>query len=99
MLYRHGDILIEHTDHIPPNAVKLNHLVIASSDTTGHRHRIKDRASAVLYSRRGENYLEVIKDSAELVHPEHDTIVLQRGVYRVWRQREFSEHGAHRIFD
>ena len=99
MLYRQCDILIQHTDHVPPGAVKLKHLVIASSDTTGHTHTIKDRASAVLYSRAGENYLEVIKEFAELVHSEHDTIVLEHGLYRVWRQREYAEQGARNVVD
>ncbi len=99
MLYRHGDILIEKTQRIPPDAVKLEHVIIASSDSTGHSHRIKDRTSAMLYRRAAENYLEVIKDSAELVHPEHDTIALKRGVYRVWRQREFTDQGARNVID
>ncbi len=99
MLYRHGDILIQKTDRIPPDAVKLEHVIIASSDTTGHSHRIKDRTSAILYDRAAENYLEVIKDSAELIHPEHDTIVLERGVYRVWRQREYTEQGSRNVVD
>jgi hypothetical protein len=33
-----------------------------------------------------ETYLEVLKDTAELVHPEHDSIVLERGFYLVWHQ-------------
>jgi|PlaIllAssembly_1097288.scaffolds.fasta_scaffold1351921_1 hypothetical protein len=57
MLYRHGDILVQKTDRIPPDAVKLDHVIIASSDGTGRKHRIKDRTSAVLYSRAAENYL------------------------------------------
>jgi hypothetical protein len=57
MLYRHGDILVQKTDRIPPDAVKVDHVIIASSDGTGRKHRIKDRTSAVLYSRAAENYL------------------------------------------
>ncbi|WP_273557165.1 hypothetical protein [Methylobacterium frigidaeris] len=29
-------------------------------------------------------------DQARVVHDEHGTIALARGVYRVWRQREYT---------
>jgi hypothetical protein len=107
-MFRQGDILLERIDRIPESAVKLKDVVIATGAVTGHQHKIRNRTSARLYlpgsgvppspGRRfpGELYLEVVKDQAQLAHPEHKPIVLTRGCYRVWRQRE---HGRGVVAD
>lgn len=40
-----------------------------------------------------EKIIEVTGAMAELVHPEHETIALPRGIYEVVRQREHNEVG------
>ena len=71
--------------------------MLASGDTTGHSHRIKDRRTAQMFLMgRGHLavfFLEVTAEEAKVEHPEHGPIVLPRGMYRVWRQREFGESG------
>jgi hypothetical protein len=89
MLWRQGDLYIETVSTIPPGAVRLPHVVLAEGELTGHRHRIADVESAVVYEHRGQMFVEVVSDRADLVHDEHATINLDRGTYRVWRQREF----------
>lgn len=98
-LWRHGDILIQTVDTIPQDADKMKKPILAAGDATGHRHQIKDAKTARLYRTRQGMFLEVVADSAELVHPEHDTIVLPKGQYRVWRQREFSDFGVLTVGD
>ena len=44
-------------------------------------------------------YLEVTAEEAGVVHPEHGEIVLPRGAYRVWRQREFDDSGSRFVAD
>jgi hypothetical protein len=47
-------------------------------------------------------FVDVTADRAEIVHDEHGTIELNRGVYRVWRQREYdpTPEGNYRyVFD
>ena len=77
--------------------------MLASGDSTGQRHQIKDRRAARLLStdERGATqlFLEVIADEAAVVHPEHGEIVLPRGTYRVWRQREFDDLGSRSVAD
>jgi hypothetical protein len=89
-MYRHGDILVAPIPSLPSNCRRLRHLVLAEGELTGHSHRIADANSAVLYASRGELFLEVTEESAVLLHQEHGPIQLPRGVYRVWRQREYS---------
>lgn len=89
-LYRHGDLLIENTETIPDGSRLLNHVVLAEGELTGHAHRIAERDAAELHQATSGLFLRVNGDRATLVHQEHGPIALSRGVYRVWRQREYS---------
>jgi hypothetical protein len=89
MLWRQGDIYIESAESVPPTAIRLPHAVLAEGEVTGHQHRIEDPRSAIVYEERFDMFVEVLADSARLVHDEHGPILLPRGVYRVWRQREY----------
>jgi hypothetical protein len=102
-MWRQGDVLIERVESIPPSARRLKRPVLASGDSTGQRHQIKDRRAARLLS-SGEGtatelFLEVTAEEAGVVHPEHGEIILPRGIYRVWRQREFDGTGSRRVAD
>jgi hypothetical protein len=89
-LYRHGDLLVQTTEQIPSDARPVQHLVLAEGEMTGHSHRIAEKDSADLYQSGLSMYLRVKSESATLVHQEHGPIVLGPGVYRVWRQREYT---------
>ncbi len=102
-MWRQGDVLIERVEAIPSSARRLKRPILASGDSTGQRHQIKDRRAAQLLSvgdgRATQLFLEVTAEEAGVVHPEHGEIVLPRGVYRVWRQREFDERGDRFVAD
>ena len=98
-MFRQGDILLQRIEEVPDGAVKLRHTVIESSHTTGHQHKIAEKRTCRLYSFGEEQVLEVFADAASLVHPEHDTIELEQGIYRVWRQREFQNRTIRTVVD
>jgi hypothetical protein len=89
-MWRQGDIFISPIGAIPPEAAgqPLPHTVLAHGEVTGHSHRVADPAT--LFAGEGCFYLEVRADAARVVHDEHGTITLDRGLYRVWRQREYT---------
>lgn len=89
-LYRHGDVLVSAVVELPAGAEKQTHLVLAEGEMTGHSHRIAEPGSAELFRFEAEMYLRVTAPAATLVHDEHGPISLPAGVYRVWRQREYS---------
>jgi hypothetical protein len=89
MLWRQGDVYIETVSSIPEGAVERNSSVLADGEVTGHQHRIKDFRSAIVFEVRGQLFVDVLAEIADIVHEEHDTIRLKRGQYRVWRQREY----------
>ena len=62
---------------------------------TGHSHRVRDFQTANVFALGAEMFIDVVADRAEVVHEEHGTIALNRGVYRVWRQREYDPWAAY----
>lgn len=89
-LYRHGDLLVSDVAAIPDGARRLHHLVLAEGELTGHSHRIAERDAAILYQAADGLYLSVSERVATLIHQEHGPIELSRGLYHVWRQREYT---------
>jgi hypothetical protein len=96
MLFRQGDIYIESVRCLPEGAIKQFSTVLADGELTGHRHRILDFRTASVFDARGEMFIDVVADRAEVVHEEHATIELNCGVYRVWRQREYDPRATFR---
>jgi len=91
MQYRHGDLMLEKLEALPKSIQKkLPHTILAHGEITGHTHRIAEVHVANVYQTPTDLVLEVHGEFASLVHDEHDTIQVPRGIYRVWRQREYS---------
>ena len=90
MLFRHGDVLIQKVASIPKEAKRLKHRTLAHGELTGHSHQIKERDAVALWQADRELFLEVEARQATVVHQEHAAIEIPQGVYRVWRQREYT---------
>jgi hypothetical protein len=88
-LYRHGDVLISKVAAIPTGASKRDGATLAYGEVTGHSHRIRQTNDAQLWAHGSEMFLEITGNSATLIHEEHKAIELPRGIYRVWKQREY----------
>lgn len=110
-LYRQGDIFIQRVDKLPKpeDRQAANRRILVHGESTGHTHSIKDSRTAKVYhftnwrwgdlQVRPQWYLDVTAEKAEVVHPEHGTITLPKGVYIVWRQREWGPNGDRNIAD
>lgn len=107
-LYRQGDVLIRRIDKIPLRRRKSTNddrrrLILAHGEATGHAHVIDAKPSEARLRHgsardaRELTFLEVLSPTGvELVHDEHDTIVIPPGDYEVTRQREYSPAQAAR---
>jgi hypothetical protein len=73
--------------------------VLAYGEVTGHSHRVQEPRAAEMWEHGGSLFLRVVADQATIVHEEHKPIVLARGVYRVWMQREYTPQAIRRIVD
>lgn len=101
MLWRHGDVLVATTTEMPEEVQLQPHTILAKGEITGHAHRIAEPGAALLFQSVTDNnlYLKIVAAQATLVHEEHKPIVLPRGTYRVWIQREYTPQEIHRVID
>ena len=101
-LYRQGDIFIQEVSALPADLPELAHGTLAHGEVTGHSHRLEDIDTATLFAGDRENlehYLQVDEPGARVVHDEHGPIALQPGIYRTWRQREYTPAGIVNVVD
>ena len=95
---RQGDLLFVEVTHIPDDAVKQDHGVIAEGEITGHKHQISEGTQAVLMIAAGVSYINAIREAA-IEHEEHNTVVLPPGQWEVRRQREYEPSGWRQVAD
>jgi hypothetical protein len=108
-----GDILIERVNDAPPSgkaiqSVGAGPVVIAEGEATGHRHRLlgsvamyrDDALARDVPSGLYVAHVEVRSPTGRLEHEEHAPITLERGTYRVRRQRQLepTDIGIHEHF-
>ncbi|HUY78510.1 MAG TPA: hypothetical protein VMV29_17190 [Ktedonobacterales bacterium] len=98
MLWRQGDVLIESVAEIPARAVlRGGPPILAYGEVTGHAHRIAEPDLVEVWE-YGDLYISAI-ESITIVHDEHGPVTLPPGVYRVWRQREYTPEDPRIIRD
>jgi hypothetical protein len=88
--FRHGDVIIQQIERLPEEPELLPHLILAHGELTGHAHRVTPSKGGRLFWGRESMFLEISSDGLKVVHEEHASIDLPPGLYRVWRQREYS---------
>jgi hypothetical protein len=88
-----GDVCIIKVDQVPTKAKKQqrpkDRLVLEHGEVTNHAHAIHDVDKCDLYVEGTRRFLEVCF-ALPLVHEEHDTIILEPGIYEIKRQRQWS---------
>lgn len=98
-MWRHGDVMIAVAADVPEGAKQRLSTILAYGEVTGHSHRIAEPQAAEVWERGGMLFLNVVADSATLIHEEHKPITLPRGVYRVWGQREYTPQAIRKVVD
>lgn len=98
-MWRHGDVLIQKCEEIPVESRLRKTSVLVRGEITGHSHRIQEHGACEIWESDNVLFLKILQDTATLVHEEHKPIVLPRGIYRVWQQREYTPREIRRIVD
>lgn len=102
-----GDLLITKIDVLPKNleeAKSENGNFIVAHSETGHHHIVKERAAQLLIDKTNEfiAYLSV-KEPCEITHERsfdtHQPISLDKGIYEIRRQREYTPEGFRKAQD
>ena len=100
--HRQGDIFFEPVKSIPDKPTQLKHGIIARGEVSGHMHRIDPRAlqqqKAMLMIAAGIMYLRV-KEEIEILHEEHNSIILPTGDWKITRQEEYTPAGWRQVVD
>lgn len=101
-MYRQGDILLMRVGQgIDPTDVERERedgaVVLAHGEATGHRHRLVE-PHVRLYEKPSKARLLVVKGTQALLrHEEHAPIEVPPGIYRVVRQREWTDEDEPRV--
>lgn len=112
--YRQGDVLIEQVVKLPATALKQEmsrRVILAHGEATGHQHVLETADPADWWKQAeisaanekssalaGDLFLS-LSGLASVTHPEHATIELPPGFYRVTRQREYSPQAIRNVCD
>jgi hypothetical protein len=90
-LYQQGDVLLTRVELKSVPGTREPGLVLATGASTGHDHTAAGEGVA-LFNERGSLYLNA-PNGAEIVHPEHRTLPLPPGNYRIDRVQEYDHFG------
>lgn len=95
---RHGDLSIRKIDQIPKDAIPMGK-VLALGEATGHQHQLRN---GLVYQLKESiktqiaGYDVVIEkvfetgQKTELVHQEHNTAKLDKGMFAIVNEREYN---------
>ncbi len=89
--FRQGDIAFEKLDEIPPGLVEKGKTLVITGEREGHAHTIQ-RLEQVLVPRNQQGLVPAVivvgEEGTDMTHPDHPTLSLEAGVYRVTQFRE-----------
>lgn len=94
-MIRQGDVALVAIETLPADAVEQprdqsERIVLAYGEVTGHAHALHEPGVTMLCAANQDVFLRVVEPS-NLVHEEHERIAIPPGLYRVVRQREWSD--------
>jgi len=92
MYYQQGDVIMERVRKIPLEAKEVTRKdgVLVEGEVTGHAHRIADIWANLIEMRENDGILYVkAKKPVDIVHEEHKTVTLPKGIYRIRRVKEY----------
>ena len=91
-MLRQGDVLLQRIARLPTGVQVQSHdvIVLAHGEVTGHAHTINDRTAQVGLDEGGVMFL-TIEELTEVRHQEHAPLIVTPGIYRVIRQREWTD--------
>jgi hypothetical protein len=104
MQVRQGDVFLELIEDVNESELgecvplEGDRVVLAHGESTGHAHAISDEG-AILFrgtAANSDRFLRVLRP-VNLLHEEHAKIALEPGLYRVRRQREWTDQDEPRV--
>ena len=94
--HRQGDVFFQKVTSMPKGLKNQKSLILVYGESTGHAHRLKD--GQVFTGKDGLMYIKLEKDT-QVVHEEHNSISLSKGIWAVVRQREYTPEAIRTVVD
>lgn len=95
--YRQGDIAFEEIDEIPEGLIEKGSVLEIHGEKEGHVHKMEGvQILAPPQQRESIPAVIVVEKETEMTHPEHESLKIPPGIYRVTR---FKEHQNPRPVD
>ena len=87
-VFRQGDQLIRKISSIPSTAKPISTNIIAEGEKSGHNH-VLNGSHQIYQTDDRQMYFEA-KQELKIEHPEHNTIIIPKGIYTVVHERSFN---------
>lgn len=82
-----GDVIIRKVDYAVEGE-KLDHLVLAEGEATGHSHQITEGLGQLIMMDK-IMHLQIFSETAKLRHEEHNEVIIPKGDYKIGIVREY----------
>ena len=92
-LFRQGDLLIREISSIPYTAKPISTNIIADGEKTGHNHTLNGSHQIFETVEPAHKQKQIhfeAKQELKIEHPEHNTIIIPKGIYTVVHERSFN---------
>lgn len=86
-IFRQGDVLIKEIKSLPKDVKLKKTNVLVWGEVTLHSHRLQ---KGEVYEDKVKNMFLNVTNKTMIVHEEHKPIKLEKGVYAVIRQKEYT---------
>ena len=88
---RHGDLRIQEVSSIPHEAKAISTNIIAEGEKTGHNHVLNGSHQIYETVEHGQKQICFeAKQELKIEHPEHNTIIIPKGIYTVVHERHLN---------
>ena len=76
-------------ERLPDGLKKAENNVLAYGEVTGHKHLLKSSQICVFENANKQKFIDARQD-LELVHEEHDPLLIKKGLYVVVHEQEYN---------
>lgn len=95
---RQGDVLFEKINAFP-KGIKEKNKTIALGEATRHSHRFESENVLVFEDSNKQQFVDIREDS-EIIHEEHENILIPKGKWKVVLQQEYDlTDGVRNVLD
>lgn len=98
MIHRQGDLLFVKRNEMPKGLEKKKANVLAYGEVTGHSHRFEFDSIVTFAGEEKTSWIDT-PEVVTIIHEEHAPITLEKGIWEVKRQREYSPQNNRRVLD